>query len=109
MHVYCVAVYCTYKLCTPCEGHTGFHEPESLRICIVPSVARAIRGWLEGALKSSMSRVYGVHNMFSAYRGTDSVFAQAAPRVLYPWHKISKTFEALSLHSFTKWRSFGSD
>ena len=43
-----------------------FNEPESLRICIVPSVAMAIRGWLKGSLKSSISRVYGVHYMFSA-------------------------------------------
>ena len=49
-----------------------FNEPESLRICIVPSVARAIRGCLEGSLKSSMSRVYGVHNMFSAERARAS-------------------------------------
>ena len=28
--------------------------------------------------------------MFSAYHGTDSVFAQAAPRVLYPRHKFQK-------------------
>ena len=37
-------------------------------------------------MKSSISRVYGVHNMFSAYHGTDS---QAAPRVLYPRHKFT--------------------
>ena len=38
-----------YKLCTTCEGNTGFHEPEGLRVGSVPSVARALRGWREGS------------------------------------------------------------
>ena len=33
---------------------------------VVSRAARALRGGLEGSLKSGMSRVYGVHNMFSA-------------------------------------------
>ena len=51
-----------------------FNEPECLRVCSVPSAARALRGWLEGSLKSGMSRVYGVHNMFSAEQ-ISSVYA----------------------------------
>ena len=63
MHYRMVAIY---KLCTTCEGNTGFREPEGLRVCSVPSVARALRGWPEGFMKSRIPRVYGVHNMFSA-------------------------------------------
>ena len=37
------------KLCTTCEGNTGFHEPEGLRVCSVPSVARALRNRPEGS------------------------------------------------------------
>ena len=76
----------TYKLCTPCEGHTGFHEPD----LYCPERSEGNTRTARGFMKSSISRVYGVHNMFSAYHGTDSVFAQAAPRVLYPRHKFQK-------------------
>ena len=43
-----------------------FNESEGVRVCCVPSVARALRGWPEGSLKSRSFRVYGVTNMFSA-------------------------------------------
>ena len=36
--------------------------------------------------------------MFSAYHGPDSVFAQAAPRVLYPRHKPSRLFRCIRSH-----------
>ena len=43
-----------------------FNESEVVRVCCVLSVARALRGWPEGSLKSRSFRVYGVTNMFSA-------------------------------------------
>ena len=43
-----------------------FNEPKGLRVCSVQNAVRALRGWVEGLLKSGISREYGVHNMFSA-------------------------------------------
>ena len=44
--VQCINISYVY---TTCEGNTGFHEPEGLRVCSVPTVARALRGWPSGS------------------------------------------------------------
>ena len=51
MKIY-IIVFLLYKLCTTCEGNREFHEPEGLRVCSVPSVAKALRGCREGSRNS---------------------------------------------------------